>query len=73
MSSPKAIKLAIKLENARQELKRMVDGESAFRRRVAGLSAEQQAKALEWFYRGCDKQRARIQQLEFELEKGLLI
>jgi phosphatidylserine/phosphatidylglycerophosphate/cardiolipin synthase-like enzyme len=51
----------------------MVDGESAFRSRVAGLSAEQQAKALEWFYRGCDKQRARIQQLEFELEKGLLI
>jgi hypothetical protein len=72
MSSPKAIKLAIKLEYARQELKRMVDDESAFRSRVAGLSAEQQAKALEWFYRVCDKQRARIQQLEFELEKGLL-
>jgi hypothetical protein len=71
MSSPKATKLALKLEYARQELKRIVDDESAFRIRVAGLSADEQAKALEWFYRVRDKQKTRLQQLESELEKEL--
>jgi hypothetical protein len=68
MSSPKAIKL----EQARQLLKLIEDDESAFRTRVARLTAEQQAKAFEWFYRVRDKQRARIQQLESELAKVLL-
>jgi hypothetical protein len=60
---------AINLQNARQLLKLIEDDESAFRIRVARLTAEQQAKALEWFYRERDKQRARIQQLESELAK----
>jgi hypothetical protein len=60
---------AIKLENARYLLKRIEDDESAFRIRVAWLTAEQQAKASEWFYRVRDKQRDRIQQLESESVK----
>jgi hypothetical protein len=72
MASPKATKLALKLEYARQELKRIVDDESAFRIRVAGLSADEQAKALEWFYRVRGKQKTRLHQLESELEKELL-
>jgi hypothetical protein len=68
MSPPKGIKL----ESARQQLKHIEDDESGFRTRVAWLSAEQQVKALEWFYRVRDKQRARIQRLESKLEKGLL-
>jgi hypothetical protein len=61
---------AIRLENARHLLKLIEEDESAFRTRVARLTPEQQAKALEWFYRVRDKQRARIKQLESELEKG---
>jgi hypothetical protein len=67
MSCPKATKL----EYARHRLKRMVDDESAFRSRVAGLSAEQQAKAVEWFYRMRDKQLAFVQQLESESERAV--
>ena len=61
-----------KLEHARQLLKRIEDDESAFRTRVAGLSTEEQARAAEWFCRIRDKHRARVQQLESELEKGSL-
>ena len=61
---------ALRLEHARQLLKLIEDDESAFRSRVAGLTAEQQAKALEWFYRVHDKQCVRIQHLESELAKG---
>jgi hypothetical protein len=42
----------MRLEYARQDLKRMVDDESAFCSRVA----EQPANALDWFYRMRDKQ-----------------
>jgi len=67
-----SIPKATKLEQLRQRLKCIEDDESAFRTRIAGLSTEEQAKAVEWFCRSRDKDRARVQQLESELEKGSL-
>jgi hypothetical protein len=61
-----------KLKQARQLLKCIEDDESAFRTRIAGLSTEEQARAVEWFCRIRDKNRARVQQLESELEEGSL-
>ena len=58
-----------KLKQARQRLKCIEDDESAFRTRTAGLSTEEQARAVEWFWRIRDKHRARVQQLESELEE----
>jgi hypothetical protein len=62
----------IKLEQARQLLKCIEDDESAFRTRIAGLSAEEQVRSVEWFCRIRDKQRARVQHLESELEERSL-
>jgi hypothetical protein len=39
---------------------------------MAGLSTGEQAKAVEWFCRIRDKRRARVQQLESELEERSL-
>jgi hypothetical protein len=61
-----------KLKQARQLLKCIEDDESAFRTRIAGLSTEEQARAVEWFCRIRDRHRARVQQLESELEEGSL-
>ena len=55
-----------KLEYARRALKKIEEGESAFCTRIANLSADEQAKALEWFHRMREKQCARVQRLESE-------
>jgi hypothetical protein len=58
------------LAQARRNLKRIVEDESAFRTRIGGLSKEAQAKALQWFYGIRDKQQAYVEQLEDELKNG---
>jgi hypothetical protein len=58
------------LARAKRQLQRIEEDEPAFKRRIAGLSAEGQDAALRWFKSVLQQQREHVSDLERELDSG---